>query len=76
MAVADSRTAEALLTALAMIHAYQDGRIEDLAELSASDEALPGVVAVAGRLMDEIEALGGDPGAVLGRIYARATVPA
>lgn len=74
--MASARSAEALLTALAMIHAYQDGRIEDLAVLAAGEEALPGVVAVAGRLMDEIEALGGDPGAVLGRIYARATVPA
>lgn len=74
--MASARSAETLLTALAIIHAYQDGRDEDLAVLAAGDEALPGVVAVAGRLMDEIEALGGDPGAVLGRIYARATVPA
>jgi hypothetical protein len=74
--VASTRSAEAMLTALALLHAYQDERYEDLAVLSTADEALPGVLAVAGRLMDEIEHLGGDPGALLARIYDRATVAA
>jgi hypothetical protein len=72
-----SRSCETLMTALAMVRAYRDGRDEDLAVLAVSDDddALPGVLAMAGRFLDEIEALGGDAEGLLRRIYDRATVP-
>lgn len=71
--MASGRSCETLMTALAMVRAYRDGRDEDLAALRAGEDddgdAFAGVLAMAGKFLDEYEAAGGDAGLLLDRIY-------
>lgn len=70
---------EALLTALAGLTAYEAARtpadLEALLAMGAEapGETFAGALALAGRLAQEVRALGGDPDALLARIYGRAS---
>lgn len=70
---------QSLLTALAGLTAYDDPERrmspQDIAALpgDGAAEAFLGAVAVASRLAEEVRRLGGDPGALLGRVYGKAT---
>jgi hypothetical protein len=70
--------ADALLSALAAVNAYRGGldyAVPAAGSLEAS-LAFFGVVAIAGKALEELERLGGDPGALLRGVYARAMVSA
>ncbi len=70
---------QALLTALAGLTAYEDPKrrmsSQDIAAMpgDGAGEAFLGAVAVASRLAEEVRRLGGDPSALLTRVYGKAT---
>jgi hypothetical protein len=69
---------EALLAAWTVVAAYQGG-LDELLPVPGSPEAaeaFAGVLAIAGRALDEVARLGGDPAALLRRVYERASVAA
>jgi hypothetical protein len=72
-------TGQALLTALAGLHAYEAAVMpEELDALLAMGEEAPGetfvgVLALASRLAEEVRKLGGDPDALLARVYDKAS---
>jgi hypothetical protein len=66
---------EALLAAWTVVAAYQGG-LDELLPVPGSDEAaraFAGVLAIAGLALDEVSRLGGDPAALLRRVYQHAS---
>lgn len=66
--------ADALLSALAAVNAYRGGPdwAVPLPGSPEADAAFLGVLAVAGKALDEIRRLGGDPDGLLRGMYAKA----
>lgn len=67
---------EAFLAALAGLTAYKAGSPKDeLLAIAGQDpgEAFLAALAIAGRLTEEVRNLGGDPNALLTRIYGKAS---
>jgi hypothetical protein len=69
---------EALLAAWTVVAAYQGG-LDELLPVPGSPEAaatFAGVLAITGVALDEVARLGGDPAALMRRVYERASVAA
>jgi hypothetical protein len=68
--------ADGLLAGLEAVNAYRSGLDEAVPVVGTpeADAAFMGILGLAGLALDEVARLGGDPAALLRRVYERATV--